>query len=146
MEKPTVVLSLTVKGGAKALDFYTAAFGAEELYRMQAPDGSIGHSEFRLGNTHIYLSDEAPDWHARAMPEGDMASCLFAIATEDCDKSYARAIKAGATSLSEPTDQFWGTRSAIVKDPYGYRWSFSQLIEELTPEEIERRAQALFGS
>ena len=144
--EPTVSLSLTVVDAAKALAFYAAAFGAEELFRMPAPDGSIAHAEFRIGNTHIFISGEAEEWNARAMPEGAMASCLFSIATNDCDASFDHAIASGATSLSEPADFFWGTRTALVKDPFGYRWSFNQKIEDVSPEEIARRAQAFFSS
>ncbi len=87
-------------------------------------------SEFlKGGNTHIYISDEAPDWHAAAMPEGATASCLFSINIEDCDAAYKQATTAGAESLSEPEDQFWGSRSAMIKDPFGYRWSLNQKIE-----------------
>lgn len=66
--------------------------------------------------------------------------------TADCDSAYDRAIKAGAESMREPENQFWGMRSAIVKDPYGYRWSFSQLVEEVSPEELAKRAQEFFSS
>ena len=99
-----------------------------------------------VGNTRIYISDEAAEWHAFAMPEGATASCLFSIMTEDCEKSYRRAIMAGAESLGEPTNQFWGTRSAPIKDPFGYRWSFIQEIEDVSPKELERRAQEFFSS
>ena len=143
---PTVSFSLTVKDAASALAFYSEALGAEELFRMPSPEGGVAHAEFMIGNTRIYISDEAPDWHAFAMPEGVMASCLFAIATEECDKSYNRAIEAGAESLGEPINTFWGTRSAMIKDPFGYRWSFSQRIEDVSPEEIARRAQEFFSS
>jgi PhnB protein len=146
MSEPTVFLSLTVKDSAKALEFYAKALGAKEVFRMPTPDGGIGHAEFAIGNTHIYISDEASDWHAYAMPEGSTASCLFAIAVDDCDRAYEQAVKAGADSLSQPQDQFWGVRSAIIKDPFGYRWSFGQRIEDVTPEEIAKRAQALFGT
>ncbi len=144
--EPTVSFSLTVKDAAQALDFYTTAFGAKELFRMPAPDGSVAHAEFIIGNTRIYISGEAEEWHAYAMPENTMASCLFSIATEDCDAAHERATQAGAESLSPPVDQFWGARSSIIKDPYGYRWSFSQMIEELSPEEISKRAEELFAS
>lgn len=144
--EPSVSLSLTVKNTASALAFYAAAFGAEELFRMPAPGGGIAHAEFMLGNTRIYISDESEEWHAFAMPDGTTASCLFAFATEHCDDTYAKALKAGAESLSEPKDQFWGTRSAIIKDPFGYRWSLNQKIEDVSPEELERRAKAYFAS
>ena len=145
-DMPTVSFSLTVKKGSEALAFYEKAFGAETLFRMDAPGGGLGHGEFKIGDTHIYISDESPDWHATAMPDGGTASCLFAIMTDDCDPSYQRALDAGATGLSEPKDQFWGSRSAIVKDPFGYRWSFGQMIEEVSTEELERRAKKLFSA
>ncbi len=144
--EPTVSLSLTVKDSSKALDFYSNAFGAEELFRLPDPAGGVAHAEFMLGNTRIYISDEAPEWHALAMADGAQASCLFSIMTEDCDRSFKRAIEAGAISLTEPTDLFWGTRSALIKDPFGYRWAFNQKIEDVSPEEIARRAQEYFSS
>lgn len=146
MEQPTVALSLTVKDTEKALTFYAKALGAVEVFRMPSPDGGVAHAEFTIGNTHIYISDEAEAWYARAMPEGTMASCLFSIATKDCDAAYHKAIEAGAHSLNKPENQFWGTRSALIKDPHGYRWSFNQTVEEISPEEMERRAQAFFAS
>ncbi len=94
----------------------------------------------------IYISAEFAEWHAFAMPESAAASCLFSIMTEDCERSYNRAIEAGAESLSEPMNYFWGTRSALIKDPFGYRWSFNQKIEDVSPEEIEQRAQEFFSS
>ncbi len=128
------------------MEFFARGLGAEELFRMPAPDGSVAHAEFIIGDTRIYISGEAEEWHAFAMPEGTMASCLFSIATENCDVSYERAIEAGAISLSEPQNQFWGSRSAVIKDPFGYRWSFNQKIEDVSPEEIEKRAREFFSS
>ncbi|EDY83472.1 glyoxalase family protein [Verrucomicrobiia bacterium DG1235] len=145
MSEPTVSFSLTVKDGNKALDFYAKAFGAKELYRMATPAGGVAHAEFQIGETKIYLSDESPEWNAFAMEEGAKASCLFSIATESCDDSFQRASEAGGEVLSEPTDMFWGARSAMIRDPYGYRWSFTQIIEEVSPEEMERRAKEAFG-
>jgi len=144
--EPTVSLSLTVKNAATALKFYAEGLGAQELFRMPTPDGGIAHAEFMIGDTRIYISDEAEEWHAFAMPEGTMASCLFSIATENCDAAYERAIKAGGVSLSEPQDQFWGARSALIKDPFGFRWSLNQQIEEVSPEELEKRAMTFFSS
>ena len=143
--EPTVAFSLTVKDAAKALAFYGASFGAVERFRMPVPDGGVAHAEFMIGNSRIYISDESEEWHAFAMPEGTTASCLFSIMTENCDRAYNRAIKAGAESLREPENQFWGMRSAIVKDPFGYRWSFNQMVEEVSPEELAKRAQELFS-
>ena len=142
---PTVSLSLTVSDSAAALDFYTKAYGAKELFRMPMPGGGIAHAEFMIGDTRIYISDASEEWHAFPMAEGTKASCLFAIGVEDCDAAYEQAIGAGAESLSAPEDQFWGARSAITLDPFGYRWSFTQITEEVSPEEVMKRAQALFS-
>lgn len=143
--EPTVSLSLTVKRGADALDFYSKAFGAKELFRMPTPDGGVAHAEFMLGDTRIFLSDEAEEWHAFAMKDGTQASCLFSIMTDDCDASHERAVQAGAKSLVEPKDQFWGMRSSVICDPFGYRWSFAEKTEDVSPDELQRRAQELFG-
>lgn len=141
--EPTVAFSLTVKDSAKALDFYTRAFGAREIMRMPTPSGGIAHAEFLIGHTKIFMSDEARSHHAFAMPEGAMSSCLFGITTEDCDALYARAIEAGATSLSEPTDEWWGARYAIVLDPYGYRWGISKPIPPASPEEMQKHLESM---
>jgi PhnB protein len=143
---PTVSISLTCKSASDALDFYTKAFGATELFRMGGPDGSVAHAEFMLGTSHLFISGESPEYHAQAMPEGTLAACSFTIASDDCDASFARALSAGATSLLEPRDQFWGKRTALVKDPFGYRWSFSQHLEDISPQEMMERAQALLGA
>ncbi|MEM9399764.1 MAG: VOC family protein [Verrucomicrobiota bacterium] len=140
---PSVSLSLTVKNGHEALEFYAKAMSAKEVCRMPTPDGGIAHAEFLIGNTLIFLSDESSEWHAKAMPEDTMASCLFGISCDDCDKAHQKAIEAGAKSLKEPKDEFWGMRSSMVLDPFGYRWSFGQKIEDLSDEEIAERAQKI---
>ncbi|MGB0774517.1 MAG: VOC family protein [Akkermansiaceae bacterium] len=143
--QPTVSISLTCLDASEAIDFYTRAFGAEELFRMPDADGSVAHAEFMIGNTRLFISGEAPEMNAFALPEGTMAPCLFCIATDDCDAAYTKAMEAGGKSLSEPEDQFWGSRSAMILDDYGYRWTLVQQIEDLTPEEIGERAKKLFG-
>lgn len=144
--EPTVAISLTVKRAADALDFYVKAFGAVELFRMPTPDGGVAHAEFMLDNTPMCISDESPCWHAAAMPEGVSASCLFSIATDDCDQSFARAVAAGGAPLLAPEDQFWGKRTAMVRDPFGYRWSFRQHLEDVSPEEMKKRAEAFMAA
>jgi PhnB protein len=143
--EPTVSLSLTVKDATKALTFYTQALEAEELFRMTAPDGRVVHAEFTIGNTRIYISGEAADWHAFAMAEGATASCLFTVVTANCDEAYERAVGAGAESLSAPRDQFWGMRSAMIKDPFGYRWAFGQKLEKASPEALQEKAAKLIS-
>jgi len=144
-DTPTVSFSLTVKDGNAALDFYQSAFGAEVVLLMPDPGGGVAHAEFKIGNSKIFLSDESPEWYAEAMPEGTQAACLFAISTDDCDAAFKKAVEAGGVALREPEDQFWGIRDAMVRDPFGYRWSLGEFVEEVSPEEFQRRAKELFG-
>ncbi len=144
-EKPTVMISLTCRDSAAALDFYTRAFGAKELFRLPSPDGCLAHAEFMIGNSLIFMSDAAPEVSAHAMEKGSQSSCSFSIDVENCDEAFAQAKAAGAEVISEPTDQFYGVRDAQVKDPEGYRWYLGQKVEEVSAEEMAKRAQALFG-
>lgn len=141
----TVKLSLTCRDSAAALDFYTRAFGAKELFRMPTPDGCMAHAEFIIGNTLVYMSDAAPEMAAHAMEEGQQSSCSFTIAVEDCDKAFEQAKAAGAEVISEPADQFYGVREAQVRDPEGYRWHLGQKLEEISYDELVARAKRLFG-
>ncbi len=145
MSETTINLSLTVADGNAALDFYTRAFGATELYRMTMPGGGVAHSEFQIGKSTIYLSEEYPAWQAKAMLEGEVASCLFAIDVEDCDTAFQTAVEAGAKPGSEPENQPWGWRTAMVIDPFGYRWNLRHLVEDLTPKEVMRRFQEMMN-
>ncbi|MEM9158614.1 MAG: VOC family protein [Verrucomicrobiota bacterium] len=145
MNEPTLALSLTVNDGDKALSFYKEAFGAEELYRMALPNGEIAHAEFMIGDTKIYLSEASTEWHAFPNEEGAKSSCLFAINVDNCDETFERAAAAGGQKLNEPTNYFWGARKAMILDPFGYRWSMSHIVEEVSPEEMDRRAKELYG-
>ncbi len=143
--EPTVSFSLTCESAAAALDFYTRALGAVELFRLSPAPGIVPHAEFMIGSTHIYLSDESPTGHALAIPEGGMAPCGFTIQVADCDQAFARALAAGGSPLTPSRDQFWGKRTAMIRDPFGYRWSFSQHLEDVPPDELHKRAQAFMS-
>jgi len=141
-------ISLTVNDGRAALEFYEKAFGAKELFRMELPEemgGGIAHAEFMLGEQLVYLSEESPDWKAYAMKEGQLASCLFATNVKDSDESFTQALAAGATEISGPTDQPWGWRTAVVQDPFGYRWNVRQFLEDVSEEELRRRFAEIMG-
>lgn len=140
---PTLSLSLTVLNTAEALDFYTDALNAHELFRLSLPDGTVAHAEFMLGNCRLFISGPDESWQAAANTIEHTASCLFALESDDPDADYQRAIDAGCTSVNPPTDQIWGVRTAVVKDPYGYRWNFRKVFEEVSPDEIKRRFSAL---
>lgn len=137
-----VSISLTVKDGRVALAFYAAAFGAVETLRMETPDGGIGHAEFRIGSTKIYLSEEYPPYEAYAMPTGGRSSCLFSIQLSDCDSATTQAVAAGAEVIQQPKDEPWGSRGSVVLDPFGYRWCLFHVLEELTPEEMIERMKS----
>jgi uncharacterized glyoxalase superfamily protein PhnB len=129
----SVTPTLNVEGAARAIDFVKRAFGAEEIMRMPGPGGAILHAEVRIGDSIVMLSDAVRD---PAMPGN-----IF-LYVEDADATYEQALKAGAASLLPPTDMFWGDRMARVKDPCGSLWGIATHKEDLSPEEIAKRAAA----
>ena len=136
MPKQTVTPYLTVHDGAAALAFYAAAFGATEVMRvvMNEDTGQLGHAEFRIGDASFYLSDEFPEMGV-ASPRS-LGGTTFAVHADvdDVDAAYATAVSAGATPVSEPTDQPYGARHGTLLDPFGHRWMLSQQIEAVSPE------------
>jgi len=129
----SVTPSLVVKGAAKLIDFVKEAFGAEETVRMPAPNGEIMHAEVRIGDSVVMMND--------AMHQSPTISSLL-LYVVDVDRVYQRALKAGATSLSEPADMFWGDRMAQVKDEFGNHWSIATHVEDVPPQELRKRAEA----
>ena len=130
---------LVVGDGAKAIDFYKEAFGAEEVFRMADPAGKIGHAELRIGDSVLMLADEHPEVDARS-PEsigGSPVSVLLYV--EDSDAVFDRAVKAGATEERPVELQFYGDRAGTLRDPFGHRWNVHTTVEEVSPEEMERR-------
>jgi PhnB protein len=135
---------LTVKGAAAAIDFYKKAFGAEEALRMNTPDGKVMHAEIRIGGAVVMLHDEMPEWKALSPQTiGDSASSIM-LYVNDVDAVFKRAIAAGATSVMEPADQFYGDRSGGLKDPFGHKWHIATHIEDVAEDEIRRRAAKMF--
>jgi PhnB protein len=136
---------LTVKGAAQAIDFYKKAFGAEEAFRMNGPDGKVAHAEIRIGGAVLMLHDESPQWKAFSPQTiGDTATSIM-LYVNDVDATFRRAVDAGATVLMEVADQFYGDRSGTVTDPYGHCWTISTHIEDVSMEECKARAQKLFA-
>ena len=128
----TVTPYLLVQGAEKLIDFMKNAFDAKETERYSMPDGSIGHAEVRIGDSVIMVADAQGDEYK------PMAAGIH-LYVEDCDVTYKRAIGAGATSVREPQDQFYGDRSAGVNDQFGNRWWFATRKEDLSKEEIFKR-------
>lgn len=142
---PTITPYLIVRGAAAAIDFYRTAFGAVERLRMDAPGGTIGHAELLIGGGLVMLADEMPEmgWSSPAAMGGTPVSLHLYV--EDVDAVVGRALAAGATLSRPVADQFYGDRQGTVVDPFGHVWSISTHIEDVSPEEIRRRAEVLFG-
>ncbi|HUK14014.1 MAG TPA: VOC family protein [Thermoanaerobaculaceae bacterium] len=138
----TLTPNLTIKGCAKAIDFYKAAFGAEQLMLAPAPDGSsVWHAELKIGNSVIFLNDEMPGMGPGAPSAERPAPVGLWLYVKDCDAAYDRAVKAGAKGANPPIDMFWGDRCALVADPFGYRWTIATRVKEMTEEEQKRGAE-----
>jgi len=127
---------LVVDGAQRVIDFARDAFGAQELRRMAGPDGRIGHAELRIGDSVVMLADACPEFPATR------AGLHLYLA--DVDAVYERALRVGGVSLQPPSDKFYGDRSATVADPAGNWWSISTHIEDMSDEEMQRRAAEAF--
>jgi len=140
----SITPSLTCRDAAKAIDFYKKAFGAQELMRMPSPDGKISHAEIKIGDSVVFISDEFPGRTAAPSPTATPSSSLF-LYVEDVDTVFNRAVSAGAKSTMPLQDMFWGDRFGNVVDPFGHQWGLATHIEDVAPDEIERRAAAFFA-
>ncbi len=138
----SIVPYLCIRGAAKAIEFYKAAFGAEVMTLMPMGD-QVAHADLKIGGGRVYLADEMPGFGAVKSPKTlKGASANIHLWSEDCDAAFAKAVAAGAKVLMPLTDQFWGDRYGMVGDPFGHVWAISSQKEELTPEEIMKRGEA----
>ena len=136
---------LIVKNAAKAIEYYKRAFGAEErVGRIETPDGRVGHAELRVGNTTLYLADEHPEYGYLGPDPSGASSVSFLVRVPDVDAVVKRAVEAGGTLTRAVEDQFYGHRTGEVHDGFGYRWTISTLVEELSEDELHRRAAKLY--
>jgi PhnB protein len=136
----TPVPYLAVDDAEAAIEYYKKAFGAKERVRMPMPDGKIGHAELEIGQSIIMLSDPFPQASTRSPKElGGTSSSIFLFA-EDVDAVVKRAVDAGATVTMEVGDQFWGDRMGSITDPFGHSWSIATHVEDVSPEEMEKRS------
>lgn len=129
---------LIFNDAAKAIEFYKKAFGAEERFCMKRPDGKVAHAEIEIGDCCIMMSDENPKFQAFSPAHYKGSPISLLIYTGDCDAMYDQALRAGAKSLQEPTDQFYGDRSAGVRDPFGYSWYIATHIKDVSKEDLEK--------
>ena len=148
---------LVVDGAAEAIRFYERAFGAEEVMRMPMPvpsdaaggvegcdSGKLAHAEIRIEGSHVMLSDEWPDMGMLGPKARGGATSSLMIYLADVDSAFARALEAGATEERAPADQFWGDRMGTLLDPFGHRWTLATHVEDVSDDEMRRRAAAAF--
>ena len=136
---------LSIKGAAAAIDFYKEVFGATELFRMPGPEGKIGHAEIKIGNSPIMLADEYPDMEFLSPKTLGGTPVGLMIYVDDVDTMFKNAISGGAKELKPLQNQFYGDRSGTLKDPFGHVWTVATHVEDVAPEEMERRAAAAHG-
>ena len=132
----TVTPYLIVSGVPQLIDFVKEAFGAEELVRMAQGDGTIGHAEVKIGTSRVMMGEASGNF--KPMPT------MLHLYVEDTDAFYQSALQAGATSIMEPVDQFYGDRMGAVQDAFGNQWWIATHVEDVPPEEIAKRASQQF--
>lgn len=132
----TVTPHLICAGASDAIEFYKKAFGAEELTRLETPDGKIMNASIRIGDSMLMLVDEMPDWGSLGPKARGGSTVSIHLQVADADTAYDRAVQAGATGKMPVAEAFWGDRFGMVEDPFGHVWSFGTRVKNLTQEEI----------
>ena len=138
----TVTPYLILSGAGEAIEFYKKALGATEMLRMEGPGGSIHHAEIKIGDSSIMLADEHPEIQALSPKTIGGSPVSIHLYVEDVDAAVERAVTAGAKLIRPVADQFYGDRVGGIEDPFGYRWFIATHKEDLTMDEIRRRAAA----
>ena len=137
---------LAVNGAAKALEFYKNAFGSTELFRLVDENGKIGHAEIQIGDSRIMLADESPEIGFLAPGADGRSIGLIMLYVPDVDAMFERALSQGARQTREVKDQFYGDRSGTLVDPFGHKWTIATHIEDVSPEEMDRRIKEAMGA
>jgi PhnB protein len=140
---PRLIPYLSVKEAARAIEFYGRAFGAVEVLRLVDPGGRVSHAELAIGEARLMLADEHPEIDSVGPQTLGGTSVSLTVYVEDVDALVERAITAGAKLLRPVTDEFYGDRVALLRDPFGHKWGFQSRIEHVSPEEMQRRFTAL---
>ncbi|MGH2583838.1 MAG: VOC family protein [Dehalococcoidia bacterium] len=137
----TVTPYMYIRGAAQAIDFYKRALSAEELFRMPGPDGTLGHAEIKIGDSVVMLADENPSMGIQSPQSLNGTSFSYLLYVEDVDAAFQRAVDAGATVTRPLENRFYGDRTGVIVDPFGHEWSLATHIEDVSPEEMEKRMQ-----
>jgi PhnB protein len=139
---PQVTPYLCIDGAGDAIEFYKRVFGAEERVRMGGPEGSVMHAELQLGDSLIMLSDPFPGANVQTPKELGGTPVTVSLYVEDVDSVFNAAVEAGASEERAVEDQFYGDRTGQFVDPFGHRWSVATHVEDVPPDEMEKRAAA----
>jgi uncharacterized glyoxalase superfamily protein PhnB len=135
---------LCVKDAERAIEFYREVFGATEKFRLKDPEsGKIGHVELEFGKFVVMLSDEFPDYGCVGPSGSGPTSFQIHLHVDNADEVVARAVKAGATVVHELKDKFYGERSGTIRDPFGHQWNVGHHLEDVKPEDMQERYDAL---
>lgn len=131
---------LIIKGAAAAIEFYKSVFGATELMRIPGPDDRVGHAEIKIGDSTIMLADEFPELCHRGPKSLGGTTVSLMLYVDDADGMFNRAVAAGSEVVKPMMNQFYGDRSGTFYDPWGHGWTVATHVEDVTPEEMQRRA------
>ena len=138
----SVTAGLVVKGGKQAIEYYKAAFGAQELGVSLWPDGEkVMHAELKIGDSKFYIGEESREMEAISPQTLNGSPVSLNIYTEDCDAMFNKAVALGATPSMPPSDMFWGDRYGKLTDPFGHNWGIATHKEDISVEEMERRGK-----
>jgi len=135
---------LAIRNAAQAIEFYKRAFGATELFRLTDPAGNIAHAEIMIGKTLLMMAEEHPPYNASPQMLGN-STVILHLQVENADAVVAQAVAAGAKIEFPVKDQFYGERGGRITDPFGHLWGISSHIEDVTPEEMQRRFDAMMA-
>jgi PhnB protein len=139
----TITNYLIVNDAKAAIEFYKQAFGATEQFRLPMPDGRVGHAELKIGDSIIMLADEFPEMDAKSPLAYGGTPVSMLIYVEDVNTAFPRALAAGGKELRPLQDQFYGDRSGTLVDPFGHKWSLATHVEDVSPEEMNRRMASM---
>jgi PhnB protein len=142
---PRVTPYLVVDGAVDAIAFYVQVLGATERMRMGGPDGRVGHAELQFADSVVMLADAYPEMDIRDPKDIGGTPVSLTLYVEDVDATFAAALAAGASEVQPVEDKFYGDRAGQFQDPWGHRWTVMSHVEDVSPEEMARRAEAFEG-
>ena len=134
---------LAVRNAKAAIAFYQKAFGAKEIGRLIMPGDNVGHAELQIGDSHIMLSEEMPEWGNKSPATLGATTVAMVLYVANADTTFQQALDAGATAVSPVKDEFYGDRSGVVLDPFGHKWHINTHIEDVSFDEMQQRCDAM---